>query len=117
MRIARATECLVAESRWAIRGRRWTRWYDQTQHPAPGEIMNKGKAPLRLPIEVSNSAFTLLHTVLKVVQIADDSIVQGQNLRIMKKHLNFSSIDVHWHPLECMLHSIQRLGTRFQTRA
>jgi hypothetical protein len=40
--------------------------------------------------------------VLKVVQIAEDSIVQGQNLRIMKKHLNFSSIDVHWHPLECV---------------
>ena len=40
--------------------------------------------------------------VLKIVQIVNGAMAQGQNLRIMKKHLNFSSIDVHWHPLECM---------------
>lgn len=45
---------------------------------------------------------TLLHSVLKIVQLVDGTLVQGQNLRIMKKHLNFSSTDVHWHPLECM---------------
>lgn len=53
-------------------------------------------------VKVTFSWWTLLHPVLKIVQLVDGTLVQGQNLRIMKKHLNFSSTDVHWHPLECM---------------
>ncbi len=38
--------------------------------------------------------------VLKVVQIYDDKVKERLNLRVGKINLNYSSVDVAWHPME-----------------
>eukprot|EP01134_Creolimax_fragrantissima_P000908 CFRG0908T1 len=36
--------------------------------------------------------------VLQIINLSDAECHPSQNLRVMRKHLNYSSYDVHWHP-------------------
>eukprot|EP01114_Cavostelium_apophysatum_P021294 TRINITY_DN7390_c0_g2_i2.p1 TRINITY_DN7390_c0_g2~~TRINITY_DN7390_c0_g2_i2.p1 ORF type:complete len:113 (-),score=15.57 TRINITY_DN7390_c0_g2_i2:250-588(-) len=78
-----------------------TRELSRVNQPSGDNCINLGGVLNSLSIAPDGkSAVVVGREVLKIVSVQDDSVNESLNLRVGKTNLNYSSVDVKWHPME-----------------
>eukprot|EP01114_Cavostelium_apophysatum_P021295 TRINITY_DN7390_c0_g2_i3.p1 TRINITY_DN7390_c0_g2~~TRINITY_DN7390_c0_g2_i3.p1 ORF type:complete len:819 (-),score=175.70 TRINITY_DN7390_c0_g2_i3:171-2627(-) len=89
-----------------------TRELSRVNQPSGDNCINLGGVLNSLSIAPDGkSAVVVGREVLKIVSVQDDSVNESLNLRVGKTNLNYSSVDVKWHPMEQHKNTIATAAT------